>query len=66
MKAGLKTHLFLGIVGASVFLMNLIVLLRGQGDLIDILEAVIFAILSADGFISYVRMKGKTQLHFIS
>jgi len=65
MKAGVKTHLFLGLGGAFIFLMKLIVLLSGQGDLMDILVAIFFFLMSADGFIAYGRMKGKTQLHFI-
>jgi len=40
MKAGPKTYLFLGIVGFFVFWLNLAELLSGQGDLIDILEAI--------------------------
>jgi uncharacterized membrane protein YiaA len=66
MKAGAKTYLFVGIVGASVSLMNIAVLLSGRGDLIDILAACVFTILSAEGFVSYLRMKGKTKFHFIS
>ena len=66
MKAGSKTYLLWGIGGAFVFLLNLAELLSGQGDLIDILEAIVFFLLSAEGFISYLRMKGKTQFHFIS
>ena len=38
--------------------MNLAELLSGQGDLIDIREAIIFAILSAEGFIAYLRFVG--------
>jgi hypothetical protein len=66
MKAGAKTYLFLGIVGFFVFLLNLAELLSGQGDIIDILEAIFFLAISAEGFVSYLRMKGKTQFHFIS
>jgi hypothetical protein len=66
MKAGPKTHLFLGVVGGFVFLLNLAELLSGQGGLIDILEAIVFLLLSTEGFVSYLRMKGKTQFHFIS
>jgi len=66
MKAGSKTYLLMGIGGGFVFLLNLAELLSGQGDLIDILEAIVFFLLSAEGFISYLRMKGKTQFHFIS
>jgi hypothetical protein len=66
MKAGPKTYLWLGIVGIFIFLVNLAELLSGQGDLIDILEAIVFLFLSAEGFVSYLRMKGKTQFHFIS
>ena len=66
MKAGAKTYLFLGIVGFFVLLLNLAELLSGQGDLIDILEAIFFLFLSAESFVSYLRMKGKTQFHFIS
>ena len=66
MKAGPKTYLFLGIAGAFVFLMNLAELLSGQGDLLDILEAIFFLLFSAEGFVSYLRIKGKTQFHFIS
>jgi len=66
MKAGSKTYLFLGIVGAFASLMNLAELLSGHGDLLDILEAIVFPILSAEGFVSYLRMKGKTKFHFIS
>jgi len=51
MKAGAKTYLFLGIVGFFVFLLNLAELLSGQGDLIDILEAIFFLVLSAEGFL---------------
>ena len=66
MKAWAKTYLFLGIVGFFVFLLNLAELLSGQGDLIDILEAIFFLVISTEGFVSYLRMKGKTQFHFIS
>ena len=66
MKAGSKTYLFLGIGGVFVFLLNLAELLSGQGDLLDILEAIVFLLLSVEGFASYLRMKGKTQFHFIS
>lgn len=66
MKAGLKTYLFLGIGGAFVSLMNVVELLSGQGDLIDILEMICFVLLSAEGFVSYLRMKGKTQFHLLS
>jgi len=66
MKAGPKTYLLLGIGGVSIFLLNLAEWLSGQGDLIDILEAIFFLLLSAEGFVSYLRMKGKTQFHFIS
>ena len=66
MKAGPKTYLFFGIVGAFIFLVNLIELLTGQGDLFDALEAIFFLVFSVEGFVSYLRMKGKTQFHFIS
>jgi hypothetical protein len=66
MKAGPKTYLLWGFIGLFIFLMNLAELLSGQGDLIDVLETVVFAILSAEGFVSYLRMKGKTQFHFLS
>ncbi len=66
MKAGAKTHLLRGIGGAFIFLLNLAELLSRQGDLIDILEAVFFLVLSIEGFVSYLRIKGKTQFHFIS
>ncbi len=66
MKAGSKTYLFLGIVGAFVSLMNLAKLLSGQGNLIDVLALVFFIILSAEGFVSYLRIKGKTEFHLIS
>jgi hypothetical protein len=66
MRAGSKTYLFLGIAGAFASLLDLAELLSGQGDLIDILEAIVFPFLSAEGFVSYLRMKGKTQFHFIS
>ena len=66
MKAGSKTYLLMGIGGVLVFLLNLAELLSGQGDLLDILAACVFTILSAEGFVSYLRMKGKTKFHFIS
>jgi hypothetical protein len=66
MKAGAKTYLLWGFGGASIFLLNLAELLSDQGDLIDILEAVFFLVLFAEGFVSYLRMKAKTQFHFIS
>jgi hypothetical protein len=66
MRAGSKTYLFLGIVGAFASLLRLAELLGGQGDLLDILAACVFTILSAEGFVSYLRMKGKTKFHFIS
>jgi len=66
MKAGAKTYLFLGIVGAFASLMNLAELLSGQGGLLDILAACVFTLLSTEGFVSYLRMKGKTKFHFIS
>jgi len=66
MKVRPKTYLLGGYIGLFIFLMNLAELLSGQGDLIDVLEAVVFAILSADGFVAYLRMKGKTQFHFLS
>ena len=66
MKAGSKTYLFLGIVGAFASLTNIAELLSGHGDLIDMLAACVFTILSAEGFVSYLRMKGKTNFHFIS
>jgi hypothetical protein len=56
----------LGIVGAFASLLRLAELLGGQGDLLDILAACVFTILSAEGFVSYLRMKGKTKFHFIS
>jgi hypothetical protein len=66
MKVGLKKYLFLGIVGAFIFLINLIELLIGQGDQFDVLEAFFFLLFSAENFITYFRVKGKTQFHFIS
>ena len=66
MKAGSKRYLFLGVGGGFVFLMNLIELLSGQGDLIDILEAIVFLLFSVEGFITYLRLKGKTQFHVLS
>jgi hypothetical protein len=66
MKAGAKTYLFLGIVGAFASLLNIVVLLSGRGGLLDILAACVFAVLSAEGFVSYLRMRGKTTFHFIS
>jgi len=66
MKAGSKTYLLMGIGGVLVFLLNLAELLSGQGDLIDIFEAIFFLLFSAEGFVSYLRLKGKTQFHFIS
>ena len=66
MKAGSKTYLFLGIGGAFVSLMNLAKLLSGQGNLIDVLALVFFTLLSAEGFVSYLRIKGKTEFHLIS
>jgi hypothetical protein len=65
-KAGSRTYLFLGVGGAFVSLVNLAELLSGQGGLLDILAACVFTILSAEGFVSYLRMKGKTKFHFIS
>jgi len=32
----------------------------------DVLEAICFLIFSVEGFVSYLRMTGKTQFHFIS
>jgi len=66
MKAGAKTNLFMGIMGFVVFLLNLAELLSGQGHPINILAAIFFLVMSIEGFISYLRMKGKTQFHFIS
>jgi len=66
MKAGPKTYLLLGIGGVFIFLLNVAEWLSGQGDLIDIFEAIFFLLLSGEGFVSYLRMKGKTQFHFIS
>ena len=66
MKGGSKTNFFLGVGGALIFLMHLVELLGGQGDLIDILAAIFFLLLSIDGFVSYLRIKGKTHFHFIS
>jgi membrane-associated phospholipid phosphatase len=66
MKAGSKTYLFVGIAGGFVSVVNLAELLSGQGNLIDVLALVFFAILSAEGFISYLRIKGKTEFHLIS
>lgn len=66
MKAGPKTYLFLGVVGAVVFLLNVAELLSSQGDLLDVLEAIVFLVFSVEGFVSYFRMKGRTQFHFIS
>jgi len=65
-KAGSKTYLFLGIGGAFVSLMNLAKSLSGQGNLIDVLTLVFFILLSAEGFVSYLRIKGKTEFHLIS
>jgi hypothetical protein len=58
--------LIMGIGGAFVSIVNLAELLSGQGNLLDILVACFFTILSAEGFVSYLRMKGKTKFHFIS
>jgi len=66
MTAGAKTYLFFGIAGAFIFFTNLIELLTGQGDLFDVLEAICFLLFSVEGFVSYLRMKRKTQFHFIS
>ena len=66
MKAGSKTYLLLGIGGGFVSLMNLAKLLSGQGNLIDVLALIFFIILSAEGFVSYLRIKGKTEFHLIS
>jgi hypothetical protein len=66
MKAGSKTCLFLGIAGGFVSVVNFAKLLSGQGNLIDVLALVFFTILSAEGFVSYFRIKGKTEFHFIS
>ena len=66
MKAGSKTYLFLGIGGGFVSLMNLAKLLSGQGNLIDVFALIFFIILSAEGFVSYLRIKGKTEFHLIS
>jgi hypothetical protein len=66
MKAGSKTYLFLGIAGGFVSVVNLGKLLSGQGNLIDVLALVFFMILSAEGFVSYLRIKGKTEFHLIS
>jgi hypothetical protein len=37
-----------------VFLLNLAELLSGQSDLIDILEAIFFLLLSAEDFVTYL------------
>ena len=66
MKAGSKTYLALGITGAFVSMLRLAELLSGQGDVFDILAAIFFTVLSAEGFVSYLRLKGKTKFHFIS
>lgn len=66
MKAGSMTCLLLGIGGAFISLVNLAELLGDRGDLLDILAVCFFTILSAEGFVSYLRMKGKTKFHFIS
>jgi hypothetical protein len=65
MKAGSKTHRFLGIGGALVSLMTLAKLLSGQRNLVDVLALVFFVLLSAEGFVSYLRMKGKAEFHLI-
>jgi len=66
MKAGSKTYLFLGIAGGFVSVVNLAKLLSGRGDLIDVLVLFVFTILSAEGFVSYLRTKGKAEFHLIS
>jgi hypothetical protein len=66
MKRGAKYYLFMGIAGLVVFLINLAELLIGQGYWLNILAAIFFLVVSFDGFISYLRMKGKTQFHLIS
>ena len=66
MKAGSKTYLFSGITGGFVSVVNLAKLLSGQGNLIDVLALVFFTILSAEGFVSYLRIKGKTEFHLLS
>lgn len=66
MKAGSKTYLFLGITGGFVSVLNLAKLLSNQGNLIDVLALVVFTILSAEGFVSYLRIKGKTEFHLLS
>ncbi len=60
MKAGPKSYLFFGIVSAFIFLANLMELSSGQGDWVDVLEAIFFPILSTYGFVSYFRVKRKT------
>ena len=66
MKAGSKTYLFMAVGGAFVSLVSLAALLSGQGDVFDILRGIVFTFLSAEGFVSYLRLKGKTNFHFIS
>ena len=66
MRAGSKRYLLLGIGGLFIFLLNLAELLSGQGDLIDILEAIFFLLLSAWGLVSYLGtgkiVKGKQPI----
>ncbi len=66
MKAGSKTYMFLGIAAGFVSVVNLANLLSGRGNPIDVLVLVVFTILSAEGFVSYLRIKGKTESHLIS
>jgi hypothetical protein len=66
MKRGAKYYIFMGIAGFVVFLINLAELLIGQGYWLDILIAIFFLLVSIDSFVSYLRLKGKAQLHFIS
>jgi len=66
MRAGSTTYLLLGIGGAFVTLMNLGRLLSSQGDIFDIFGACFFTLVSVEGFVSYLRIKGKTEFHFIS
>ena len=65
MKRGAKYYLFMGIAGL-VFLINLAELLIGQGYWLNILAVIFFLVISVEGFVSYLRIKGKTQFHFIS
>jgi uncharacterized membrane protein len=66
MKRGAKYYLFQGIAGLAAFLINLAILLIGQGYWLNILAVIFFLVISVEGFVSYLRIKGKTQFHFIS